>query len=77
MYHDRGMLPDFLANAGSLFLVAAFFVLVILLPGRVLCKRHGYSSWILGFGFVPYLGPFLILWGLALSSPRNNSEAMA
>ncbi len=55
--------------------MAALFTIMFLLPARIITKRHGYTSWLLVFAAVPYLGPFLFLWSLAISSPRPQLEA--
>jgi hypothetical protein len=55
--------------------MAALFTILFLLPARIITKRHGYTSWLLAFAAVPYLGPFLFLWSLAISSPRPQLEA--
>ena len=50
-------------------------ILVILIPARVLQRRHGYTPWILVFGVVPYLGPLCLLWAFAVSTPKLGDEA--
>ncbi len=50
-------------------------MLVVMLPARVLQKRHGYPAWILVFGLIPYLGPIALIWAFATSTPRSEMEA--
>ncbi|HMS96860.1 MAG TPA: hypothetical protein PKA03_16875 [Tabrizicola sp.] len=62
-------------SAALFYGTAVLFVLVVMMPARVLQKRHGYSPWLLVVGLLPYVGPICLLWALALSSPKNAMEA--
>lgn len=71
---DLARLNELFATAGLSFGAAAMFVLVVMLPARVLQKRHGYASWLLVFGLIPFFGPLCLLWSLAMSRPKTSSE---
>lgn len=57
---------------------AVLYVFLILLPARILQKRHDYSVAVLLLAFIPlfgpawvvFLGPMLALWGFAFSTPK-------
>ena len=70
---DFASFSDFFYDFALFFGSAAMFVLVILMPARVLQKRHGYSPWLLFVGLVPYVGSVFLLWALALSTPKQAS----
>ncbi len=53
------------------------FILVFLIPARVLQKRHGYAPWLLVFAAIPYAGPLAMLWVFALSNPSKGQEVTA
>lgn len=57
--------------------LATLFVIVVMLPARILQKRHGYSPRVLLFGLVPYLGPLCLLWALAASTPAQTTEVQS
>lgn len=68
------VLPDFY----PFILWAVLYVFMILLPARILQKRHDYSVAVLLLAFIPlfgpawvvFLGPMLALWGFAFSTPK-------
>ncbi len=68
---------DPVSSAALLYAFAVMFILVIMMPARVLQKRHGYPAWLLIFGLIPYLGPLALLWAFAVSSPKQTLEASA
>lgn len=74
------MLYDFVFGHAAfnlpLFLgVATLFVLGLLLPARIVQRRHGYSAFVLLLPFVPFFGPMLVLWGFAFSIPNDERVA--
>ncbi len=50
------------------------FTLLMLLPARVVQKRHGYPAWVLIFGLIPYLGSYILLWAFATSEHTQPNE---
>ncbi len=57
--------------------LSALYVLAVLMPARVIQKRHRYPTWVLVFGLIPYLGPVALLWALAVSNPQPSMEEPA
>lgn len=68
----EGALPvmSWFHSSASIFLILAMIAL-LLLPARVIQKRHGYPAWVLIFGLVPYFGPYILLWAFATSEHRG------
>ena len=63
-------IQSFITSAGLLFFGAVGWVLIFLLPARVLQKRHGYSVWLFAWSVVPFVlalaAQFVVIAGFAL-----------
>ncbi|MCB4378996.1 hypothetical protein FZX02_00735 [Synechococcus sp. MU1644] len=57
--------------------VTVLFILVLLMPVRILQKRHGYPSYILLLAFIPYIGPLAVVWGFAVATPKTQEMETA
>ncbi|WP_223274738.1 hypothetical protein [Tateyamaria sp. syn59] len=51
--------------------MAALFVLVAIMPARILQKRHGYPGYLVLLAFIPYVGPLAVIWGFAVATPKS------